>query len=102
MSSKNVKPKEDKSKEEKSKETSKEEKNKSKNKEENLEDEYPKDKINKPNELKNFDAMTHFKQNIIHFYKNCSEPIKDYSYYCFTCKYVSIFCNAIYNVWYIE
>ena len=87
MSSKNVKPKEDKSKEEKSKETSKEEKNKSKNKEENLEDEYPKDKINKPNELKNFDAMTHFKQNIIHFYKNCSEPIKDYSYYCFTCKH---------------
>ena len=87
MSSKNVKPKEDKSKEEKSKDTAKEEKNKPKNEEENLEDEYPKDKINKPNELKNFDAMTHFKQNIIHFYKNCSEPIKDYSYYCFTCKH---------------
>ena len=87
MSSKNVKPKEDKSKEEKSKDTPKEEKNKPKNEEENLEDEYPKDKINKPNELKNFDAMTHFKQNIIHFYKNCSEPIKDYSYYCFTCKH---------------
>ena len=87
MSSKNVKPKEDKSKEEKNKDTPKEEKNKPKNEEENLEDEYPKDKINKPNELKNFDAMTHFKQNIIHFYKNCSEPIKDYSYYCFTCKH---------------
>ena len=87
MSSKNVKPKEDKNKEEKSKDTPKEEKNKPKNEEENLEDEYPKDKINKPNELKNFDAMTHFKQNIIHFYKNCSEPIKDYSYYCFTCKH---------------
>ena len=87
MSSKNVKTKEDKSKEEKSKDTAKEEKNKPKNEEENLEDEYPKDKINKPNELKNFDAMTHFKQNIIHFYKNCSEPIKDYSYYCFTCKH---------------
>ena len=87
MSSKNVKTKEDKSKEEKSKDTPKEEKNKPKNEEENLEDEYPKDKINKPNELKNFDAMTHFKQNIIHFYKNCSEPIKDYSYYCFTCKH---------------
>ena len=87
MSSKNVRPKEDKSKEEKSKENTKEEKNKSINKEENLEDEYPKDKINKPIELKNFDAMTHFKQNIIHFNKNCSEPIKDYSYYCFTCKH---------------
>ena len=87
MSSKNIKQKEDKNKEEKSKEINKEEKNKIDLKEENLEDEYPKDKINKPNELKNFDAMTHFKQNIIHFNKNCSEPIKDYSYYCFTCKH---------------
>ena len=87
MSSKNIKQKEDKNKEEKSKEINKEEKNKIDLKEDNLEDEYPKDKINKPNELKNFDAMTHFKQNIIHFNKNCSEPIKDYSYYCFTCKH---------------
>ena len=46
-----------------------------------------KDKINKPNDLKNFDAATHFKQNIIRFDKNCSEPIKDYSYYCFSCKH---------------
>ena len=46
-----------------------------------------KDKINKPNDLKNFDAATHFKQNIIRFDKNCSESIKDYSYYCFSCKH---------------
>ena len=49
--------------------------------------EYPKEKTPKPEELKNFDAVTHFKENIIHFYKNCPEPIKDYSYYCFTCKH---------------
>ena len=47
----------------------------------------PKDKPPKPEELKNFDALSHFKENIIHFYKNCSEPIKDYSFYCFTCKH---------------
>ena len=87
MSSKSVEVKENKNKEEKVKENSNEEKNAQQQKEENLEDEYPKDKINKPNELKNFDAVTHFKQNIIHFYRNCSEPIKDYSYYCFTCKH---------------
>ena len=46
-----------------------------------------KDKINKPNDLKNFDAITHLKQNIIRFDKNCSEPVKDYSYYCFSCKH---------------
>ena len=46
-----------------------------------------KEKTPKPEELKNFDAVSHFKENIIHFYKNCSEPIKDYSYYCFTCKH---------------
>ena len=73
MSIKNVKQKEEKSKEEKgkeekSKEDIKEEKDKSKNEDDSLVDEYPKDKINKPNELKNFDAVTHFKQNIIHFY----------------------------------
>ena len=47
----------------------------------------PKPKSKKLEELKNFDAVSHFKENIIHFYKNCSEPIKDYSYYCFTCKH---------------
>ena len=47
----------------------------------------PKPKSTKLEELKNFDAVSHFKENIIHFYKNCSEPIKDYSYYCFTCKH---------------
>jgi hypothetical protein len=60
-----------------------------KNKENEIksEDIYPKDKINKPIELKNFDAISHFKENIIHFTKNCIEPIKDSSYYCFTCKH---------------
>ena len=46
-----------------------------------------KEKINKPNELKNFDAATHFKQNISRFDKNCSDPVKDYSYYCFSCQH---------------
>ena len=46
-----------------------------------------KEKPSKPEELRNFDAVSHFKENIIHFYKNCDEPIKDYSYYCFTCKH---------------
>ena len=41
----------------------------------------------KIDELKYVDAVSHFKENIIHFNKNCSEPIKDYSYYCFTCKH---------------
>ena len=50
-------------------------------------EQHPKPKSSKPDELKNFDAVSHFKENIIHFYKNCSEPIKDYSYYCFTCKH---------------
>ena len=54
-------------------------------------EQHPKPKSSKPDELKNFDAVSHFKENIIHFYKNCSEPIKDYSYYCFTCKHS--FCN---------
>ena len=48
---------------------------------------HPKEKPVKPEELRNFDAVSHFKENIIHFYKNCSDPIKDYSYYCFTCKH---------------
>ena len=41
----------------------------------------------KIDELKYFDAVSHFKENIIHFSKNRSEPIKDYSFYCFTCKH---------------
>ena len=86
MSSKSIGKREDKNKENKKKSFDKEEKTPIIKEEENIEDEYPKEKLNKPNELKNFDAITHFKQNIIHFNKNCSEPIKDYSYYCFTCK----------------
>ena len=41
----------------------------------------------KIDELKHFDAISHFKENIIHFDKNCSDPIKETSYYCFTCKH---------------
>ena len=37
-------------------------------------------------ELKNFDAISHFKKNIIYFDKNCSDSIKEKSFYCFTCK----------------
>ena len=44
-------------------------------------------KINKPSELQNFDAQTHFRENIIHFDKNCQDDITDTSYYCLTCKY---------------
>ena len=40
----------------------------------------------KIDELKYFDALSHFKENIIHFDRNCSDPIKETSYYCFTCK----------------
>ena len=80
-SSKNVDIKEDKSKEEKTKKNKSKEKDKIPNNEEESDDDFPKEKINKINELKNFDAVTHFKQNIIHFYKNCSESIKDLSYY---------------------
>ena len=86
MSSKSIGLREDKNKEKQKKSFDKEEKIPNIKEEEHLEGEYPKEKLNKPNELKNFDAITHFKQNIIHFNKNCHEPIKDYSYYCFTCK----------------
>ena len=41
----------------------------------------------KIDELKYFDALSHFKHNIIYFDNNCSEPIKNDSYYCFTCKH---------------
>ena len=37
-------------------------------------------------ELKNFDAISHFKKNIIYFDKNCSDFIKEKSFYCFTCR----------------
>ena len=60
---------------------------KSKEKPTNKKEEIIKDRINKPNDLKNFDAVTHLRQNIIRFDKNCSEPIKDFSYYCFSCKH---------------
>jgi len=43
-------------------------------------------KINKPKQLKELDALNHFKQNIIHSDKNCTDPITELSYYCFTCK----------------
>ena len=56
-------------------------------KQKNKVDEYLKAPINKPNELKNFDAIAHFKENITRFDKNCTEPIKDLSYYCFSCKH---------------
>ena len=57
------------------------------NEKKNKSEEIVKDKINKPNDLKYFDAITHFKQNITRFDKNCFEPVKDYSYYCFSCKH---------------
>ena len=44
-------------------------------------------KINKPKELKEFDASSHFKENIINFNRNCCDAITDSSYYCFTCKH---------------
>ena len=43
-------------------------------------------KINKPNELKELNALIHLKQNIIHYEKNCADPITELSYYCFNCK----------------
>ena len=44
-------------------------------------------KINKPIELKEFDVLPHFKENIINYNKNCNGPITESSYYCFTCKH---------------
>ena len=43
-------------------------------------------KIYKPNELKQLDTVVHFRENIIHYDKNCNDPVTEYSYYCFTCK----------------
>ena len=56
------------------------------NVENNLEN-FSKTKINKPIELKEFDATPHFKENIINYNINCSDPITPSSYYCFTCKH---------------
>ena len=50
-------------------------------------DEMTKAKINKPEELKDFNAYPHFTFNISNYEKNCSDPITEYSYYCFTCKH---------------
>ena len=44
-------------------------------------------KINKPLELREFDASIHFKENIINYIKNCSDDVIESSYYCFTCKH---------------
>ena len=54
--------------------------------ENNLEN-FSKTKINKPIELKEFDATPHFKENIINYNINCNDPITPSSYYCFTCKH---------------
>ena len=54
--------------------------------ENNLEN-YSKAKINKPIELRDFDATPHFKENIINNNKNCNDPITPTSYYCFSCKH---------------
>ena len=43
-------------------------------------------KIYMPNELKQLDAVDHFRENIIHYDKNCKDAVTEYSYYCFTCK----------------
>ena len=43
-------------------------------------------KISKPYELKELNALSHFKQNIINYEKNCADPITESSYYCFNCK----------------
>ena len=50
-------------------------------------EDFSKTKINKPLELKEFDAASHFKENIINYNKNCNDEITDSSYYCFTCKH---------------
>ena len=54
--------------------------------ENNLEN-YSKAKINKPIELRDFDATPHFKENIVNNNKNCNDPITPTSYYCFSCKH---------------
>ena len=44
-------------------------------------------KINKPIELREFNVLPHFKENIINYNNNCNGPITESSYYCFTCKH---------------
>ena len=63
----------------------------------NKKEENSQDKINKPLELKEFNVLPHFKENIIHTEKNCKEPINEYSYYCFTCKHSVCGECGIYN-----
>ena len=53
-------------------------------KQENLKEKKEKDKTQ---ELKEFNVLPHFKENIVHTEKNCKEQINEYSYYCFTCKH---------------
>ena len=55
------------------------------------------DKINKTQELKEFNVLPHFRENIIHTEKNCKEEINEYSYYCFTCKHSVCGECGIYN-----
>ena len=55
------------------------------------------DKINKTQELKEFNVLPHFRENIIHTGKNCKEEINEYSYYCFTCKHSVCGECGIYN-----
>ena len=43
-------------------------------------------KINKPIDLKELDALIHFEKNIKNYENNCQDPITESSYYCFTCK----------------
>ena len=43
--------------------------------------------LNKPIELLEFDALTHFKENIAHTYKNFLGAITEKSYYCLDCKH---------------
>ena len=43
-------------------------------------------KINKPIDLNELDALIHFEKNIKNYENNCQDPITESSYYCFTCK----------------
>ena len=43
--------------------------------------------LNKPKELIEFDALSHFKENIANTDKNYLGPITENSYYCITCKH---------------
>ena len=43
--------------------------------------------LNKPKKLLEFDAVSHFKENINNTDLNCFLPITDKSYYCIDCKH---------------